>query len=1057
MRSLARLFPSAALCFLIACASGGKVPDNGDAGPMDDAMVPIDADTRAGFGEPCEYHTDCVGLCYHADTSDPMGVCTDECDGMCPDGYACEVVMIDPLTESRICVEAEENFCANCETNADCGDSGDFCVELTAGRFCTVDCAGDPSVCPTGFTCQSVAGAGDTVVGMQCMPINGICCIDGDGDLRGEGAGCVTTDCDDANDVVYDDAVEVCDTFDNDCIGGVDVDVTDCAGDICQLGMFGYYSRPGEPCVNGTCELQNAVLCDLYTCSEGGELGDTCATSCDGEDDSKCIPTAHCDNSVCYSDLADGQMCDEDSDCANAHCQNGFCCAFGDCCQMASDCPTFGTFDPVCENPATCQGSRGEAICGPTFICGSSGTADDDSACDMSTVADDCGFYLDVMCNGQADQVAPACATSCSSHADCDPGAFCDPGTNICVQDLINGSFCANDAERCQSGHCQNQFCCDSGDCCANESDCPPSYSGPAVCDVPSACQGERDIAQCNNFECSTSVGVDDDSACDSSIVANTCGLYNSVNCDGNSVQNPPLCPSTCSTDLDCDADAYCSAGGACVPDEPDGVACMDNDECQSGHCQNGACCDSGDCCTGASDCSAYGVAPVCDDATSCQGHRRDGVCNAQSQCEQSMDIADDSACTAVLEANDCGPYPSVFCSGDVTQNAPICTSMCSGDGDCDPSAHCDGGTCVPDAGQGGFCDEPSDCDAGLFCVDNVCCNSSCNSGCEACDLAGSVGTCSLVPDGQDPDNECGAVACGGFYDGFSGNTCYQKADVSAGAATCAGNGQCRTAAQECGASGRGPGVLTCDNYCQDPTGGTCSGTTAGACTNVSQGNHSCGQGVCAVTVPQCISGSFNTCVPDSGQASTETCNNIDDNCNGVTDDGSFSDSSEPNGSCSNYTTLAQVGSDQTLSIDTKTIYGSGDNDYYRINARETDGSCGGCDGLFDEDYRIHLTLTVPSGAGSYMFCTGNSDCGNVNSNCQEVLAGQAATWIWTLDGGCGTGNDSFTRYVRIYGDNAPGYECLPYTFSYRLETGCFDGVRLDSSVVANDIQVSSL
>src|SRR4029079_11062649 len=90
----------------------------------------------------------------------------------------------------------------------------------------------------------------------------------------------------------------------------------------------------------------------------------------------------------------------------------------------------------------------------------------------------------------------------------------------------------------------------------------------------------------------------------------------------------------------------------------------------------------------------------------------------------------------------------------------------------CDVSAHCNPTTmmCEPDQGQGGFCTRPQDCGGSLTCVDSACCNTACNGGCEACDLAGSVGTCTKIPNGQDPDNECGGVSCAGFYYGWSGS-----------------------------------------------------------------------------------------------------------------------------------------------------------------------------------------------------------------------------------------------------------------------------------------------
>jgi hypothetical protein len=292
------------------------------------------------------------------------------------------------------------------------------------------------------------------------------------------------------------------------------------------------------------------------------------------------------------------------------------------------------------------------------------------------------------------------------------------------------------------------------------------------------------------------------------------------------------------------------------------------------------------------------------------------------------------------------------------------------------------------------------------------------------------------VPSGQDPAGECGAVSCVGSYYGWVGDSCYRKADVSAAQAACNGAGACRTAAAECTAqTARGPATITCNSACQDPLTATCTGTTAGTCTNVNPGNQMCGQGVCAVTVPQCTNGAPNTCAPNSGAATTETCNGLDDNCDGTPDNNdAFADGQESNDSCGSYRTLTAVSSDQTITHNNLTLYPAGDVDFYRIVANETDSSCG-C-GAFstDEDYRLTVTLTVPAGAGSYDFCI-DAACGSVGNNCRLVNAGTSSSWMYNLDGSC-PGTDSYSVYIRISGGASPGMSCQPYTLSYFFDAG---------------------
>lgn len=994
---------------------------------------------KAGFWKECVDGNECAsGYCYK-EKGMPAGHCSQACTRDCPESFECKTVRYDDTVDADLCIPAQDTFCNKCTLHRDCGDSSDLCIPIGGSdRFCSVDCSQNPSICPPGFTCQKL---GTTVSefpnAMQCVPTSNICCVDLDKDGRGRGGGCIAKDCNDNDPRVYDDAKEICDGVDNDCKGGVDNDQVDCKKPECSLGQFGYFQRAAEVCMAGKCAQQKAMECGLYTCDGGGEDGDLCAIACNLEDDKKCVPPAHCDNSKCVMDLPDGSACDEASDCQSGHCQNGYCCASGDCCQQASNCPGFGTFKAVCDDPATCQGSKGAATCN-SFRCATANGVPDDSACDAKVEANNCGFYKSIYCNGNATQSPPTCPTTCASHADCDANGFCDPMSKTCVEDLDNGRACGTDPARCKSGHCQNGFCCASGDCCAVESDCPTSYSSPPVCTTPTACQGTQKVARCMSFACSSQSNVDNDSACDSRIEASDCGPYLGIRCNGSSIQNPPVCPTTCTSSAQCDQNAYCSAQGACVPDEVNGRPCRSGNECISNHCQNGFCCASGDCCGKSSDCAKLAQAAVCNSQTTCQGNRVDGVCNSSFQCSPQA-VDDDSAC-AGLKSNDCGPYPPINCTGAQTQpsdQAGLCSKSCTGDLQCDPSAHCENGVCVPDIGPGGYCSKQSDCASNLFCVDSVCCNTACAGTCEACDVTGSVGTCTAIPVGQDPAGECGGVSCAGYYAGWTGSTCYRKADVSAAQAACNGARACRSIAQECTAQAtRGAGVLTCEATCQTPRAGTCTGTTAGVCDNLSLGSATCGQGVCQVSAPKCVNGAPNACVPNSGAATTETCNDIDDNCDGQIDNNSsFADSNEANNDCNTYRTLPTVGSNQTLQQNTLTLYPSGDVDTFLIRATESDSTCACCDFFCtDEDYKLVLTLSVPAGAGSYKFCT-DTACGNAGNNCQTVNAGQSAAWTWSLDGAC-PDSDSYSVYVRIEPGNAPGFECAPYTLKYQLISG---------------------
>ena len=218
-------------------------------------------------GDPCTEDADCEEVC-NLPAGQTEGVCAELCpDGECPDGFICAPIETEGGTVDA-CVPAPDTFCQTCSLNAECGDADDLCVPLSQGNYCTISCERDPSVCPAGFTCGLIGSVDDGVVLQQCIPNNGICCVDGDGDVYGEGGGCFGTDCDDTNPDVNASAPEICDGLDNDCDEIIDNDVIDCAEATCILSTEGYSESAAEMCIEGVCEGMGAApcgLCLLYT------------------------------------------------------------------------------------------------------------------------------------------------------------------------------------------------------------------------------------------------------------------------------------------------------------------------------------------------------------------------------------------------------------------------------------------------------------------------------------------------------------------------------------------------------------------------------------------------------------------------------------------------------------------------------------------------------------------------------------------------------------------------------------------------------------------------
>ena len=168
-------------------------------------------------------------------------------------------------------------------------------------------------------------------------------------------------------------------------------------------------------------------------------------------------------------------------------------------------------------------------------------------------------------------------------------------------------------------------------------------------------------------------------------------------------------------------------------------------------------------------------------------------------------------------------------------------------------------GADAPGLPDGTRCTSRSQCRSG-FCVDGLCCNMACTVTCAACNVPDLEGSCSLIPEGTDPDNECAQEAHA---------TCKQDG-------MCNGLGACRLwpAGSEC-AEGTCTGTTElspriCDGH------GTCSPGTSRTCPQA------CAGGICPAPcgpASPCPEGLFcdqtNNCRPRRGQG--QACRSSDD------------------------------------------------------------------------------------------------------------------------------------------------------------------------------------
>ena len=192
----------------------------------------------------------------------------------------------------------------------------------------------------------------------------------------------------------------------------------------------------------------------------------------------------------------------------------------------------------------------------------------------------------------------------------------------------------------------------------------------------------------------------------------------------------PVPCPSCSDSQMNGDETDVDCGGGDCPPCT-DGLMCAAGSDCQSGVCQGGIC-----------------VAPSCTDFIK-NGSETDVDCGGSCPA-----CADGLMCVA---GSDC---QSFVCQGGFC-HSPTCNDGVQNGSE--TGIDCGGPCLACPQPNGAACSNPAECQSN-FCIDGFCCNTSCAGNCLACDVSGSIGACTPIPVGMDPDNECsGSMVCDGL------------------------------------------------------------------------------------------------------------------------------------------------------------------------------------------------------------------------------------------------------------------------------------------------------
>ena len=777
-------------------------------------------------------------------------------------------------------------------------------------------------------------------------------------------------DCDDSKAAVHPDAEELCNLLDDDCDGMTD----DAPGvsEACQFQCKSAGYCPPECAVSLACVGECGVGKQVCEAGVLAACFDPAANVCvDPADD--CEPFVTCDPcptlpvDTCngLDDDCDGET-DEDHQAEPTTCGTGACAATGlagcvggqvvDTCVPGTPAETDSTCDGIdddCDEHTDEEYTPISSGCGigPCAAVGTTTCVDGKVVEDCEPlpggIDDDCDG-IDDDCDGLTDEHFVPSPTSCGIGP-CSNAGFGECLQGKVVDSCVPGQPAANDStcdgldDDCDGltdeDHTPSTSTCGLGNCAATGTtvcedgvvldDCVPGPKG-----IDDDCDGGDDdcdgLTDEHYVATATTCGVGSCTAAGTT----TCEAGNTID---SCVPGPKGVDDDCDgIDDDCDGETdehYVSSPtgcgvGACV--STGSVECVGGkptDTCVPGQKTPDTTCDGKD--------------DDCDGATDEHFSAKTITCG-KGACERTG-ILD---CSAGQEIESCNPGP---------QLGPDTT--CDGIDD-----DCDGAT------DEHVAPKPTTCGVGA-CKAN---------GQQVCEGGTWVGTCQPGPEAPDTD-------CDGVDDDCDGS----KDEHYASKTTECGVGGCKqTGSTTCSAGVEvdscEPGSSTPDNNCNG-VDDDCDGATD---EHWVAKKTTCGSGICAAEgLLGCENGAtVDTCQPSSGTELDETCDGVDDDCDGNPDD-----------DFSGATTTCGVGACKTAGKE-QCVSGKVEDTCSEGTPAAGDTTCDGvdddCDDATDEDYQPE---PLSCGIGACV-AAGQTQCvgGQVIENCDPL---QSAPTDGTCDG----------------------------------------------------------
>lgn len=414
----------------------------------------------------------------------------------------------------------------------------------------------------------------------------------------------------------------------------------------------------------------------------------------------------------------------------------------------------------------------------------------------------------------------------------------------------------------CASGNCVTGVCCSSASCAAGFVCSSPLKPGTCIKVKGASCNVAAD--------CDTGFCVDKrccDGACGGACQA--CDVLGKEGTCTTIVGAPHGARAACPTDATACGAKTCNGVDPLACAFPGGSVPCGAPSCAKGiESGLGVCSGAGACLQSSRSCGAF----VC------------GASSCRSTCAADADCASGYFCDTASKA--CIPRTSLGKNCDAS--TPCTAGLYCTDGVCCGKASCGAGsTCAWPSREGlctrqngSACAADAECGSGR-CVDHVCCDSVCGDQCEACDVAGSLGTCAPVagkPHGARPACDATGAPCGERRcDGAQRTTCeaYVGAEVSCRDAGCVDGAVTSAAVCDKGACPAAAPV-SCSGYKCDAAGLAC----LDACTRDDQcvDGRKCAGGKCVERADVCsadgayvvdVAGGVTACAPYACKAGT--------------------------------------------------------------------------------------------------------------------------------------------------------------------------------------------